>query len=88
MTANIAPRLCAQLKTTSRSGERDRALDLQDRLFPVHAALFSDASPNWVKYAFTRLVPSFLPALRLPMTWPSLARRAAVDATLTRAGLL
>lgn len=88
VTANIAPQLCAQLQAASLSGGRERALELQDQLFPLHAALFSDASPGPVKYALTRLVPGFPPMLPLPMTWPNPASRAAVDVALVTAGLL
>lgn len=88
VTANVAPRLCANLQEACRVGDRDLALTLQDRLFPLHTALFSDASPGPVKYALTRLVPGFPPALRLPMTWPSQDSRVAVDAALAHAGLL
>jgi len=88
VTANVAPRLCADLQAASRAGEHDTALSLQDRLAPLHAALFSDASPGPVKYALTRLVPGFPPALRLPITWPSPASRTTVDSALAHAGLL
>jgi len=88
VTANVAPRLCADLQAASRAGDHDIALGLQDRLAPLHAALFSDASPGPVKYALTRLVPGFPPALRLPITWPSPASRTTVDSALAHAGLL
>ena len=88
VTANVAPRLCADLQAASRAGDHDTALSLQDRLAPLHAALFSDASPGPVKYALTRLVPGFPPALRLPITWPSPASRTTVDSALAHAGLL
>jgi 4-hydroxy-tetrahydrodipicolinate synthase len=61
---------------------------LQDRLFPLHAALFSDASPGPVKYALNRIRTEFPAALRLPMTPPSEASRRAVDAALDHAGLV
>ena len=88
MTANVAPRLCAEFQEACRSGDYLRALQLNDRLFPLHAALFSDASPGPVKYALTRVRPGFPQALRLPMTWPGAASRGEVDAALTHAGLI
>jgi len=88
VTANVAPRLCADLQAAGRAGDHDIALGLQDRLAPLHAALFSDASPGPVKYALTRLVPEFPPTLRLPITWPSPASRTTVDSALAHAGLL
>jgi len=88
VTANVAPRLCADLQAASRAGDHDVALGLQDQLAPLHAALFSDASPGPVKYALTRLVVGFPPTLRLPITWPSPASRTTVDSALAHAGLL
>jgi len=88
VSANVAPRLCADLQNAMLSGDWDAALKLQDKLYPLHAALFSDASPGPVKYALNRVRPDFPAALRLPMTPPSEASRMAVDAALEHAGLL
>jgi 4-hydroxy-tetrahydrodipicolinate synthase len=88
VTANVAPRLCSQFQEAMREGRWAEALDLQDRLYPLHAALFSDASPGPVKYAVSRVQPGFPDALRLPMTAPSAASKAAVDAALGHAGLI
>jgi 4-hydroxy-tetrahydrodipicolinate synthase len=88
VTANVAPRLCADFQNACMSGDWDGALRLQDRLFPLHAALFSDASPGPVKYALNKVRPEFPADLRLPMTPPSEASRRAVDAALDHAGLL
>lgn len=87
VTANVAPRLCADFQAACAAGEYARALDLHDRLFALHTALFTDASPGPVKYAMTRVRRDFPRGLRLPMTWPGEASRAAVDAGLARAGL-
>ena len=87
VTANVAPRLCADFQNACLSGDWARALELQDRLFPLHSALFTDASPGPVKYALNRVRPDFPSALRLPMTPPSQASRKAVDAALEHAGL-
>ena len=88
VTANVAPRLCAEFQTACRSGDYGRARQTHDRLFLLHAALFSDASPGPAKYALTRVRPGFPEVLRLPMTRPGEASRAAVDAALTHAGLI
>ena len=87
VSANVAPRLCAEFQNACLGGEWGRALELQDRLYPLHAALFSDASPGPVKYAVNRVRPEFPSDLRLPMTPPSEASRRAVDAALAHAGL-
>jgi len=87
VTANVAPRLCADFQRVCLEGRWADALALQDRLYPLHAALFTDASPGPVKYALSRVRPGFPTELRLPMTPPSEASRKAVDAALAHAGL-
>ncbi len=88
VAANVAPRLCADFQAACAAGDYATARTLQDRLFPLYVALFSDASPGPVKYAMTKVRPNFLAALRLPMTWPSEASQRAVDAALANAGLV
>lgn len=88
VTANVAPRLCAEFQAACQAGDYSAALALQDQLYPLHSALFSDASPGPVKYALNRLRPEMSADLRLPMTPPSAASRAAVDAALAHAGLV
>ena len=87
VTANVAPRLCSEFQAATREGRWDDALKLQDRLYPLHAALFTDASPGPVKYALSKVRPGFPAELRPPMTEPSAASKAAVNAALTHAGL-
>ncbi|MGQ0589912.1 MAG: 4-hydroxy-tetrahydrodipicolinate synthase [Sphingosinicella sp.] len=87
VTANVAPRLCADFQNALLSDDWGMALRLQDKLYPLHAALFSDASPGPTKYALSRIHGGFSAELRLPMTPPSEASRAAVDAALAHAGL-
>jgi 4-hydroxy-tetrahydrodipicolinate synthase len=88
VTANVAPRLCADFQQATREGRWDDALELQDRLFPLHASLFSDASPGPVKYALSRVRKDFPAELRAPMTEPSVASKKAVDDALAHAGLI
>lgn len=87
VSANVAPRLCADFQAACRDGDYARALALQDQLYPLHAALFTDASPGPVKYAMGRVRPGFPTELRLPMVEASAASKAAVDAALAHAGL-
>ncbi|WP_353205129.1 4-hydroxy-tetrahydrodipicolinate synthase [Sphingomonas sp.] len=82
VTANVAPRLCAEFQAACAGGDYAGALALHDRLFALHLALFTDASPGPVKYAVTRVRPGFPEALRLPMMWPSAGSRAAVDSAM------
>lgn len=88
VTANVAPKLCSEFQKATRDGRWDEALKLQDRLYPLHAALFSDASPAPTKYALTRVRPGFPAELRLPLVEASDASKRAVDAALEHAGLL
>ena len=87
VTANVAPHLCAEFQNACLSGNWNEALRLQDKLYPLHAALFTDASPGPVKYALNKVRPDFPATLRRPMTPPSEASRRAVDAALDHAGL-
>ena len=87
VTANVAPRLCAEFQTAMREGRWDEALVLQDRLYPLHAAMFADASPGPAKYALSKVRPDFSTELRLPMTQPSAAAQAVIDAALVHANL-
>jgi 4-hydroxy-tetrahydrodipicolinate synthase len=88
VTANVAPRLCSDFQKAMREGRWPEALELQDRLYPLHAALFTDASPAPTKYALTRVRKGFPSELRLPLVDASDASRRAVDAALEHAGLI
>jgi len=87
VSANVAPRLCADFQAACARGDYGRARDLHDRLFALHLAMFTDASPGPVKYALGRVRPDFPRGLRLPMTWPGEASQRAVDAALAGLGL-
>ena len=82
VTANVAPQLCAQFQAATLAGDFRTALALQDRLYPLHAALFSDASPGPTKYALAQLGTHGSRDVRLPICEPSAASKAAVDAAL------
>ena len=88
VTANVAPRLCADFQAATARGDWNSALVLQDRLYPLHDALFSDSSPGPVKYALTRIRADMPSDVRLPITWPSESSRTAVDRALEIAGLV
>ena len=51
VTANVAPRLCAEFQDACLHGNYDRARELQDKLMPLHDAMFCEPSPAPVKYA-------------------------------------
>ena len=88
VTANVAPKLCSEFQKAMREGRWEDALKLQDRLYPLHSALFSDASPAPTKYALSRVRPGFPTDLRLPLVEASDASKKTVDAALERAGLI
>lgn len=88
VTANVAPRLCSEFQKAMREGRWPDALKLQDRLYPLHAALFTDASPGPTKYALARVRQGFPADLRLPLVEASETSRRAVDAALDHAGLI
>ncbi|QXQ07521.1 4-hydroxy-tetrahydrodipicolinate synthase [Sphingosinicellaceae bacterium] len=86
VTANVAPRLCADFQAACAAGNYTAALALHDRLFPLHLAMFTDASPGPAKYALAR-AGRLTEELRLPILAASPAARAAVDAALDHAGI-
>ena len=88
VTSNVAPRLCAEFQAACLKGDYSAALKLQDKLYPLHTALFTDSSPGPVKYAMSRVRQGFPTAVRLPLTEPSDASRQAVDKALEHAGLI
>ncbi len=88
VTANVAPRLCADFQSACLEGRWDDARALQDKLYPLHDALFTDCSPGPIKYALSRVRSDMGTQVRLPVTWPSSASRATVDRALEIAGLV
>jgi 4-hydroxy-tetrahydrodipicolinate synthase len=87
VTSNIAPRLCAQMHRAWREGRVCEAMAIQDRLLPVHDALFSETSPGPVKYAAS-LLGRGTAHCRLPLAPVSAATAARVEAAMRGAGLL
>mgnify|MGYP005863185679 CR=1 FL=1 len=87
VTANCAPALCAQMQNAGLAGDFDRARACQDKLYPLHHALFVDPNPTPVKYALSRL-GLCAPDCRLPLVAVSASARQAVDHALAHAGLI
>ena len=88
VTANVAPQLCAEFQAASLAGDAARAHELNERLFPLHKALFTDSSPAPVKYALSRVLDWMPEELRLPLVPASEASCKAVDAALEHAELV
>jgi 4-hydroxy-tetrahydrodipicolinate synthase len=87
VSSNVAPRLCADFQNACLKGDFKTALALQDRLMPLHDALFCEANPGPVKYAASRL-GLCEPGTRLPLAPISEASKMIVDAALARVGLI
>lgn len=87
VTANVAPALCAALQNATLKGDYAEALKLQDRLMPLHHALFVEASPGPVKYAAS-LLGLCEPDARLPLVPVVDSTKKLVREALIHAGLL
>jgi 4-hydroxy-tetrahydrodipicolinate synthase len=88
VTANVAPKLCAEFHAAAAAGDWETARTLNEKLFPLHKALFADASPAPAKYALAKLHDWLSAETRLPIVPCSEAARKAVDAALASAGVL
>jgi 4-hydroxy-tetrahydrodipicolinate synthase len=87
VTANVAPRLCAQMQDAWHAGRPGEALALHRRLMPLHRALFCETSPAPTKYALSRL-GRCTAEVRLPMVEIGARSKQQVDAALAAVGLL
>lgn len=87
VSANVAPALCAEFQAACTAGDMVKARELNDRLHPLHRAMFADSSPGPVKYALSRVCDWMTDELRLPAMPCSADARRAVDAALEHAGL-
>ena len=85
VTANVAPKLCAEFHAAAAAGDWERARALNEQLIPLHKALFADASPSPTKYALAKLHDWLTSETRLPIVECSEAARKAVDAALQAA---
>ncbi len=87
VTANIAPRMCADMQRAWREGDLETCMTLQDRLMPVHSAMFCETSPGPVKYAAS-LLGKCSDEMRLPMAEIADKSKETVRAALVGVGLL
>ena len=88
VTANVAPRLCAEFQQATLSGDYATALEYQDKLMPLHKAIFLEPGVCGAKYALNRIrgVNRFVRSPLIATLEP--ATEAAIDAALRHAGLL
>ena len=87
VTSNVAPKLCADMQEACLDNDFARALKLNDRLSPLHQALFVEPNPAGPKYALAAL-GKITEELRAPMLAASEKARAPIRAALVHAGLL
>jgi 4-hydroxy-tetrahydrodipicolinate synthase len=87
VTANVAPKLCADFQEACMRGDYATALTLQDRLMPLHNALFIETNPSPVKEALA-LLGRMAADVRLPMVRVSDATRQTLRDALRHAGLV
>jgi 4-hydroxy-tetrahydrodipicolinate synthase len=87
VTANVAPRLCAEFQGACLRGDYGEALRLQDKLMPLHTALFIETNPAPAKYALS-VLGKCAETVRLPMVRLADKTRTAVRAAMVHAGLI
>jgi 4-hydroxy-tetrahydrodipicolinate synthase len=87
VTANVAPKLCADQQEAWKRGDLATMAAIRDRLAPLHRALFLESSPAPVKYAVSLLGRADA-RLRLPLIEPGEATKRAVESAMRHAGVL
>ena len=87
VTANAAPKPCSEFQEACMRGDFSTALRYQDRLMPLHEALFIEASPGPIKYAAS-LLDKVAPDTRLPLVPIADTSKRAVESAMRSAGLL
>ncbi|MCB1389060.1 MAG: 4-hydroxy-tetrahydrodipicolinate synthase [Rhodobacteraceae bacterium] len=87
VTANVAPRLCAEFQEATLAGDYAKALEYQDRLMPLHTAIFLEPGLAGAKYGLSRL-GHCANEVRLPLLGVTEKTAAAIDAAMRHAGIL
>ncbi|MDQ7776583.1 4-hydroxy-tetrahydrodipicolinate synthase [Paracoccus aminovorans] len=87
VTANVAPKLCAEFQEATLAGDYAKALEYQDRLMPLHVAIFLEPGVAGAKYAMSRL-GLCTDRVRLPLVGLTDATKARIDAAMAHAGLI
>ena len=87
VAANLAPRACAEFQAACAAGDYAKARDYQDRLMPLHDALFCETSPAPVKYGAS-LLGLCSAEVRLPLVEASENARGLMRAAMQHAGIL
>jgi 4-hydroxy-tetrahydrodipicolinate synthase len=87
VTANVAPKLCAEFQNATLEGDFTKALDYQDHLMPLHTAIFLEPGVCGAKYALSKL-GRCSEEVRLPLTGLTDATKAQIDEAMRFAGLI
>ena len=87
VTANVAPKLCAEFQEALLAGDFAKALEYQDRLMPLHEAIFIEPGLAGAKYGMSQL-GLCSDEVRLPLVGISDGTKAAIDAGMRHAGLV
>jgi len=87
VTANVAPKLCAEFQEATLAGDYARALEFQDLLMPLHVAIFLEPGVAGAKYAMSKL-GLCSDRVRLPLVGLSDATKVAIDKAMAHAGLI
>ncbi|WP_321503172.1 4-hydroxy-tetrahydrodipicolinate synthase [Breoghania sp.] len=87
VTANVAPKLCSQFQEACLAGDFAKALAFQDRLMPLHRAMFLEPSPGGAKYALS-LLGKVDDELRLPLISVSEETQVRIRKAMVHAGLI
>ena len=87
VTANVAPKLCAEFQEATLAGDYRKALAYQDRLMPLHIAIFVEPGLAGAKYAMSKL-GLCNEEVRLPLTGVSEGTKVQIDAAMRHAGLM
>jgi 4-hydroxy-tetrahydrodipicolinate synthase len=87
VTSNVAPRLCKEMQESCLKGDYSAALRVQDRLMPLHTAMFIETNPSPAKYALS-VLGRMTDEVRLPMLTVGEGTKKAVRSAMVHAGLL
>ncbi len=87
VTSNVAPRLSAEFQAACQAGDYAKALTLQDKLMPLHKALFIEPNPGGAKYALSKL-GKMENVQRLPLVAIEAVTEAKLDSAMRHAGLI
>ncbi len=87
VTANVAPRLCAEFQEATLRGDYAKALEYQDRLMPLHEAIFIEPGLAGAKYGLS-LLGLCSEEVRLPLVGLTDGTKARIKAAMQHAGIL